>query len=689
MSKYSEITDTRDNTGLDSDVKPMTNNAVNNLFDLSPTVYFNLTAKGLILNINSAGVALTGLTRDDLIGKVFAKFILQEDRNTFMKSWLTLLDTKITQVCEIRISFTDSRLLWLKLSIFFNESGEENEIVLAASDISFQKQIKDVQSFLLESSWSKSGRDFFEALAEYLSKTLGMEYVCIDRLLEKNLEAQTVAVYFNGKTEDNTRYLLKDTPCGKVVEQEVCYYPRNVSQIFPEDAVLREMCAESYAGITLRGSNGKPIGLIAVIGSNYLENPDSVEMLLKQVSIRAANELEHRQLQESILNSQKKLEVLVKERTKDLQQTNRALNKEIKARREKEKSLLQAEEKYRTVADFTYDWETWVGPDGKFIYVSPSCMPTTGYTVEEFMNDPMLVVKITHPEDREHVENHYIEKKKKNLPSCSIDFRIIKRDGEVRWIGHSCQPVFNSDGVWIGQRGSNRDITPSKKTENNLLSSQLQLRALTKRMDAVAEEERTRISREIHDELGHLITAIKFDIQCLYNKKDINEKHLKKELASMTCMLDFLIDSVRKIATELRPGILDHFGFCHAIEWQIEQFKKRTNIQCEYLIIDKDIDFDKDVTTIIYRILQEILTNITRHSEATKVYISLSQKDGWFSMSVSDNGIGFEVMDKHDDSSLGLMGMYERALSIGGELKIESVKGEGTNITLRLEKNKS
>jgi PAS domain S-box-containing protein len=446
------------------------------------------------------------------------------------------------------------------------------------------------------------------------------------------------------------------------------------------------MLAESYAGTALRGSNGKPVGLIAVIGRRPLDDPAFVEMMLKQVSIRAASELEHRQMREAIVNSQKELEVLVRKRTKELQETNRALNIEIRKRRQNEKSLVIAEEKYRTVADFTYDWETWVGPDGKFIYVSPSCMPTTGYTVEEFMNDPSLVVKIAHPDDREIVANHYAEKSKRNLPSCSLDFRIITRDGEEKWIGHSCQPVFNNEGKWIGQRGSNRDITARKRTESFLLASQLQLRALTKRMDAIAEDERTRISREIHDELGHLLTAIKFDVQCLNNKPDLTPRQLRKELASMTCMLDSLIDTVRKIATDLRPGILDHFGLCPAIEWQIEQFQKRTNIKCEYIINEKGINFDKNETTIIYRILQEILTNIARHSKASRVDFSLGQADGRFLMVTSDNGTGFEVKEIHDESSLGLMGMSERALSIGGRLKIESAKGKGTKVTLELDK---
>jgi two-component system, NarL family, sensor histidine kinase UhpB len=548
------------------------------------------------------------------------------------------------------------------------------------------RQIEDIQSFLLGYNWLRSGKDYFESLAEYLANTLGMDYVCIDRLLGEGLEAKTVAVYFDGRFDDNVSYALQDTPCGIVVEQMVCCYPAGVRHLFPQDVVLQEMAAESYAGITLYGSSGKPIGLIAVIGRKPIANQDFTKILLKMVSLQASSELEHRQIHEVIINSRDELEELVNKRTSELQKTNEALKKEIQLREQKEKSLLLAEEKYRTVADFTYDWETWVGPDGKFIYVSPSCYKITGYTVEEMMKDPSLVVKITHPDDQEFVSKHYFESIQGKVSECRIDFRIITHEGEERWIGHSCQPVFDVNGKWIGQRGSNRDITERKKTESVLRASQIQLRALTQRMDAIAEEERTRIAREIHDELGHLLTALKLDIEMLIGKSGLSGEHLKNELVSMSGILDSLIDSIRKIATELRPGILDHLGLCPAIEWQIEHFQKRTNINCEYSFSVNDITFNKNETTIIYRIHQEILTNIARHSKADKVSATFCKENGRVILSVADNGVGFEADESLLPKSLGLMGMRERALTIGGELNIESTVGKGTTVTLILNK---
>ena len=562
-----------------------------------------------------------------------------------------------------------------------------NQKLLTSADITFQKQIEDIQSFLLGFGWSESNKNFFEALAEYLARVLSMDYVCIDRLIEGGLEAQTVAIYFDGHFEDNERYTLEDTPCGKVVGQKVCCFPRSVRHLFPLDKILQDMVAESYAGITLWGSSGNPIGLIAVIGRKPLEDAGLTETVLKQVSIRAACELEHRQMEAAIIHSRDELEVLVKKRTAELQKSNEQLTKEIKKRREKERFLKIAEEKYRTVADFTFDWETWLAPDGKFLYVSPSCQPTTGYSVEEFMDDPSLVFKITHPDDREMVKNHYSEKLESSINASSIDFRITTRKGEEKWIGHSCQPVYDTKGKWIGQRGSNRDITERKNAESVLIDSQIHLRALTQRIDAVAEEERTNIARDIHDELGHLLTSLKFDIEGLFNKSDLSIELLNSELAAMNSIVETLMNSVRKIATDLRPGILDHLGLVPAIEWQLLQFIKRTNIKCEYDLPEISGPFTSQETTIIFRILQEILTNIARHSRADKVSVSFSKKDDHYLLIASDNGIGFELQGSYNGNSLGLMGMRERAISIGADIDIDSAPGKGTMITLLFKKN--
>lgn len=657
------------------------------LFELAPYGYFTLNDAGIIQEVNLTGATLLGINRSTLLNRLFSNFILPEDQEIFRYCYSVLIDTKERQVCEAKVFRLDGQKTYLRLALFFTVKDDKFQILIAMTDITFLREIENAQSFLLGCSWAKSGKDFFEALAEYLGKTLGMDYVSIDKFVDSGQNAQTVAIYFDGHFEKNVHYAIKDTPCSKAIGKSVCCFPNGVRQLFPNDLALQQMVAESYTGITLWGTEGRPIGLISIIGRKPLINSLLTVAVLKQVSIRAACELEHRQLEEEIIKSRDQLEIIVRERTLDLQKTNEQLRNEIDIRKQQEQSLRLAEEKYRTLADFTYDCETWFGPDGKFIYVSPSFYSITGYTVEELMNDPALLMKIAHPDYREILEKHSEDTMNELIDDCSFDFRINRSTGEERWIGHSCKSVFNAEGKFLGQRGSNRDITDRKNTENILIESQKQLRALTHRIDAIAEEERTNIAREIHDELGHLLTAVKFDIEGLINKSELPVEFVKSELSSVISMVDALTDTVRKIASDLRPSILDHFGLFPAIEWQIKQLQKRSKICCEYHFSEMDIIFDKKETTIIFRIVQEILTNVARHSKASKVIISLNMKDDLFTLTATDNGIGFELNESTEAVAFGLMGMRERALSIGGEIKIESAMGNGTTVILLLLKN--
>lgn len=186
-------------------------------------------------------------------------------------------------------------------------------ILLAIEDITERKKIEDAHLFLVSSGWLASGEDFFEALARYLAKSLDMDFVCIDRLSGDLLSAQTVAVYFDGKFEDNVCYTLRDTPCGDVVEKKVCSFSNGVRKLFPGDVILQDMRAESYVGTTLWSTGGQPIGLIAVIGRKPLADPAPAEWLLKLVSLRAAGELERRQAEEQLKSMLDEKMTLLKE----------------------------------------------------------------------------------------------------------------------------------------------------------------------------------------------------------------------------------------------------------------------------------------------------------------------------------------------------------------------------------------
>jgi signal transduction histidine kinase len=243
------------------------------------------------------------------------------------------------------------------------------------------------------------------------------------------------------------------------------------------------------------------------------------------------------------------------------------------------------------------------------------------------------------------------------------------------------------------QEGEKREH--SRRLELEALTEQLSvsrenLRALAARLQAVREEERTRVAREIHDVLAQELTRLKMDIAWLNRHlgqpaEDRKEpQHLRQKLAGMSELTDAAITSVQKIATELRPVVLDSLGLCAAIEWQARDFEGRTGIECRATVPELDQPLERDRSTALFRILQESLTNVARHAEATRVEIDLSCEDGWVSLTVRDNGRGIRAGELSDPRSVGLLGMRERAALLGGECHIRNSAPGGTLVEARL-----
>jgi PAS domain S-box-containing protein len=222
-----------------------------------------------------------------------------------------------------------------------------------------------------------------------------------------------------------------------------------------------------------------------------------------------------------------------------------------------------------------------------------------------------------------------------------------------------------------------------KKAEEELKNSYEQLRKLSAYLQSVREEERANISREIHDELGQVLTALKIEVSMLANKLNLNsEPFLKTE--SIMQKIDDTIRSVKRICTELRPTILDHFGLSAAIEWQLEEFENLTGIKGRAFFEPKEIILDQDLSTAVFRIFQESLTNITRHANATTVKVSLKLKDGNIVLEVRDNGMGITRKQFSDPKSFGIMGIKERVNFFGGNVKITGIKDKGTTLIVSI-----
>jgi two-component system sensor histidine kinase UhpB len=227
-----------------------------------------------------------------------------------------------------------------------------------------------------------------------------------------------------------------------------------------------------------------------------------------------------------------------------------------------------------------------------------------------------------------------------------------------------------------------RDITERKQAEEELKNSRQQLRDLTEHLEHLREQERANIAREIHDELGQALTVLKMDTFWLAKHMPKNHKEILEKTKKMSGLIDATIQSVKKISAELRPGLLDDLGLVSAIEWHAEEFQKRTGIKCELIVTISDISLGKDLSTAIFRIVQEALTNVARHAEATEVTAKLEVEDGQLVLTVKDNGIGITEDEISKAGTFGLVGIRERVHALRGEMRISGIQENGTTMTV-------
>jgi signal transduction histidine kinase/CheY-like chemotaxis protein/PAS domain-containing protein len=276
------------------------------LYDFAPTGYFTLSRQARIMQINLMGAKMLGKNRSQLIEKSFTLFVPESSKAPFLHFLETIFQNKTKTVGELPLLTEEYQPRYLYLTGILNEEGDQ--CYVTATDITERKMLEETQAFLLHISNPGSSINFFESIAKYLSQSLDMEYVCIDKLDADGLTAQTIAVYHDGTFDTNLSYSLKETPCGEVVDKTICCFPSEVCQLFPNDAALSELKAVSYIGTTLTSFDGHPIGLIAVIGRNPLKKQEFAESLLKLVALRAAGELERNLVEQELVTAKEHAE---------------------------------------------------------------------------------------------------------------------------------------------------------------------------------------------------------------------------------------------------------------------------------------------------------------------------------------------------------------------------------------------
>lgn len=245
-------------------------------------------------------------------------------------------------------------------------------------------------------------------------------------------------------------------------------------------------------------------------------------------------------------------------------------------------------------------------------------------------------------------------------------------------------PFEDENGHLIGIVEDFKDISDRKQAEEDLRNSHAQLRELSSHMENVREEERRKMAREIHDELGQALTVLKMDIRWLSNHLTDDKKQIVTKLDALSARVDATVHTVQRLSSELRPGMLDVLGLSAAIEWQANEIRNRVNISFDIVSTPEDITLDATSSITLFRVFQETLTNIVRHSEATLVEVILNQDEKNTTMTVQDNGRGISRQQVSDSASLGLIGMRERVNNIDGLFELSSEPDKGTTITVSI-----
>ncbi len=315
--------------------------------------------------------------------------------------------------------------------------------------------------------------------------------------------------------------------------------------------------------------------------------------------------------------------------------------------------------------------------DGEIVDINEAFCSTFGYTRQDIQDRKPLEVGIwAAPAEREAFvttlhEHGSVRNRQTQYRSKTGRTGIALLSAEVIEIDGKDCVVFMSI-----------DITDLKGAEQELVSSRNQLRRLGAHLEKVREEERAHVAREIHDQLGQELTGLKMDLSWCLSRIPAEEKALADKTSAMIGLVDETVHTVRRIATELRPGVLDDLGLIPALEWLAQEFQTRSGILCSFTSRQGDRPLDIGRTTALFRIFQETLTNAARHSRATRVDAVLGWGSDHVRLEVADNGVGMPALQTEPGESFGILGMKERAMMCGGELRIAETQGGGTTISV-------
>ena len=344
-----------------------------------------------------------------------------------------------------------------------------------------------------------------------------------------------------------------------------------------------------------------------------------------------------------------------------------------------EKKLKQSEARYHAIVQDQVDLIRRFLPDGTITFLNEAHARFFQKKVDDLIGKNIL--SLIPKEEQAEMEKR-MQLLTADRPWITYEQHFKDKKGFTQWYQWIDRAIFDDIGKPVEFQSVGRNTTEWKLAEEALKQSHEKLLNMTSHLQKVREEERTKVAREIHDELGQALTALKMDLSLLRKKISEGDKSITDKIESMYKLIDSTVHAVKKISTELRPGLIDDLGLSAAIEWQAEEFERRTGIRVKMDIAQNEMKLDENLSISIFRIFQEALTNIARHARATKVTVYFKYKDKGVELMVQDNGVGISEEQINHAQSFGIIGMQERTEFMGGQVEIKGSPGKGTKILL-------